>query len=209
MIIANPLLNMSEFRKQGVSRYRHGGQVVRLGIGENRGWGWSSPVEVNFSETSDGRSTRGSTALNRFYVAKQNLINEKLWYWTPTRGPTGSQAGSWSLESSRVNVPDDPDPAVVSFNTRPAEVSFLDSPGFPVHNFFRIAQTVQRVCAVQNFRLSIEVHRTYSRGTFQAASDVLWHHCLCLQKAGSSWTVVRNQSLIGRGELRLSSPMWR
>ena len=206
MIIANPLLNLSEFRKQGVSRYRHGGQVVRLGIGENRGLGWSSPVEVNFSETSNGRSIRGSTILNRFYLAKQNLINEKLWYWTPT----GSQTGSWSLERSpRSNLPDDPDPALVSFNTQPAEVSFLDSPGFPVSHFFGIVQTVQRVCVVQNFRLWIEVHRTYSRGSFQAASDELWHHCLCLQKMGSSWRVVSNQSLIGRGELRLTSPMWR
>ena len=205
MIIANPLLNLSEFRKQGVSRYRHGGQVVRLGIGENRGWGWSSPVEINFSETANGRSTRGATALNRFYVAKQNVINDKLWHWTPTRG----QTGNWRLESSRMNLPDDPDPALVSFNTRPAEISFLDSPGLLVQHFFRIAPAVQRVCAVQNFRLWIEVHRTHSRGTFQAASDVLWHHCLCLQRAGSTWDVVRNQSLIGRGELRLSSPMWR
>jgi len=200
---------MSEFRKQGVSRYRHGGQVVHLGIGENRALGWSSPVEVNFSETADGRSTRDSIALSKFYVAKQNLINEKLWYWIPARRPTGSQTESWSLESSRLNLTDDPDPALVSFNTRPAEVSFLDSPGFPVHHFFRIAQAVQRVYTVQNFRLWIEVHRTYSRGIFQAASDVLWHHCFCLQRAGSTWEVVRNQSLIGRGELRLLSPMWR
>lgn len=208
MVIVNPLLDLAEFRQEGDSRYRHGGLVVRLGVGENTAFGWSSPVEVNFSETSEGQSTRGSIALNRFYVARQELTNEQLWYWTPTRGPAGRQAGSWNLESSRLNIPDDPDPAVVSFNTRPAVVSFFDSPGFPVSHFFRIAQAVERVCAVQNFRLWIAVHRNYSRGAFQAASDVLWHHCLSLQKTRSSWAVVRNQSLIGRGELRLSSPMW-
>lgn len=205
MIIVNPLLNLSEFRTQGISRYRHGGQVVHLGIGANLGWGWSSPVEVNFSETAEGQSARGSTALNRFYVARQIVVNEKLWYWTRTPSPTSS----WRLESTRVNLPDDPNPALVSFNTRPAEVSFFDSPGYPVHHFFRIAPAVQRVCAVQNFRLWIEVERAYSRGTFQAASDFLWHHCLCLRKAGSTWEVVRDQSLLGRGELRLALPMWR
>lgn len=208
MIVSNPLLNMSEFLEQGFSRNTHNGALVRLGAGRNRALGWSSPVEINFSETTNGRSTRGSIALNRFYVAKQDLINEKLWYWTPNRNSIGGQAGSWSLERSSGNASDDPDPMLISYNTQRAEVSFLDSPGFPVQHFFNIDQTVQRVYLVQNFRQWIEVNRTFSSGTFQAANDVLWHHCLGLLKAGSRWTVVTNQSLLGRGELRLSSPMW-
>ena len=131
MIIANPLLNLSEFRKKGFSRYRHGGQVVPLGIGKSLVLGWGSPVEFNFSETANGRSTRGSISLNRFYVAKQNVIDEKVWHWTPTRG----QSGNWKLEDSSMNLPDDPDPALVSFNAHPAEISFYDSPGFLVQYF--------------------------------------------------------------------------
>ena len=205
MIIANPLLRLSDFRMRGISRYRHGGQIVHLGIGENRGWGWSSPVEANFSETSAGRDARGSTPMDRFYVVRQRLVVEKQWYWVQSPG----QPDRWNLQSTQANLPDDPDSTLVTISAMPAVVSFIDSPGFPVHNFFRIQESVLRVCALQNFRLWIEVSSTYSRGNFQAASDELWHHLLCLQRTTDSWQVVRNQSLLGRGELVLASPLWQ
>jgi hypothetical protein len=205
MIIVNPFLTLSEFRFSGMSRYRHNGQIVQLGVGRSQtAVGWLSPVEANFSETSEGRSTRGSNTVERFYVAKQNLINEKLWHWTES----GGRPGSWSLENSTGQRPDDPDPSFITFNSSPAEVSFYDSPGFMVFQFMTISPDVTRVCALQNFSLWIAVNPSLSRGHFQASSNVLWHHLLCLEKSGSRWQVVTSQSLLGNGELRLTNPLW-
>ena len=200
MIIANPLLTLSDFRFSGTSKYPHAGQTVRLGVGQSVSVaGWLSPVEANFAETALGASTRGSVSLNNFYVVRQNLVNEKLWHWTN---------GSWALNNSGGQQTDDPDPAFITFNARPAEVSFYDSPGFMPFHFFSMPADVSRVCALQNFSLFINVSPGYSRGAFQAASDVLWHHLICLEKIESSWQVVTAQSFLGRGEFRLSLPLW-
>ena len=200
MIIANPLLTLSDFRFSGTSKYPHAGQNVRLGVGQSVSVaGWLSPVEANFTETTLGASTRGSVSLNQFYVARQNLVNEKLWHWTN---------GSWTLNSNGGQQPDDPDPAFITFNASPAEVSFYDSPGFMPFHFFRMPAEVSRVCALQNFSLWINVSPSHSRGSFQAASDVLWHHVMCLEKIESSWQVVTSQSILGRGEFRMNLPMW-
>lgn len=200
MIIANPLLTLSDFRFSGTSKYPHAGQTVRLGVGQLISVaGWLSPVEANFTETTEGAGTRGSTSLNNFYVARQNLVNEKLWHWTN---------GSWTLNSNTGQQPDDPDPALITFNASPAEVSFYDSPGFMPFHFFSMPPTITRVCALQNFSLWINVSPRHSRGSFQAASDVLWHHVLCLEKSDSGWQVVTAQSFLGRGEFRMNLPLW-
>ncbi len=200
MIIANPLLTLSDFRFSGTSKYQHVGQTVRLGVGQSISVaGWLSPVEANFAETTLGASTRGSIALSNFYVARQNLVNEKIWHWTN---------GSWTSHSNTGQQPDDPDPTFITFNPRPAEVSFYDSPGFMPFHFFSMPPEISRVCALQNFSLFINVSPSHSRGAFQAASDVLWHHVLCLEKTGASWQVVAAQSFLGRGEFRMNLPLW-
>lgn len=200
MIIANPLLTLSDFRFSGTSKYPHAGRTVRLGAGQSiSGAGWLSPVEANFTETTLGAGTRGSISLNNFYVAKQNLVNEKIWHWTN---------GSWTLNNTGEQQPDDPDATFITFNANPAEVSFYDSPGFMPFHFFSMPADVSRVCALQNFSLWINVSQSYSRGAFQAASDVPWHHVLCLGKSESGWQVVASQSFVGRGEFRLNIPLW-
>lgn len=188
-----------------MSKYPHNGQVVRLGPGQSQsGAGWLSPVEANFAETVEGRRTRGSIPIQRFYTPRQNLINEKLWHWTET----GEGQGSWSLESQTGISSDDPDPSFITYNRRPAEVSFYDSPGFTTLKFFNISPDVKRVCALQNFSLWIAVSSRHSRGNFQASSNFPWYHLLCMEKNDSRWQVVANQSLLGRGELRLTDPLW-
>ena len=202
VIVDNPMLSLSEFRTNGRCRHPHGGDRPRLGIGQNRGLGWSSPVEANFVETTEGRSARGTARAPRFYRVRQDLVRETTWQWTHH----GSGRGTWRLTSADNNQQDNPDPTLVTFNTTPVGVSFFDSPGFPVMYFLSVAPDVHRVCALQNFRLWVEVVNRPEQGSFQAASDVLWHHLLCLNRVGTSWTVEASQSMLGRGELRLASP---
>jgi hypothetical protein len=200
MIIANPLLMLSEFRFSGTSKYPHAGRTVRLGAGQSVSVaGWLSPVEANFTETALGASTRGSIALNNFYVVRQNLVNEKIWHWTD---------GNWTMHGSTAQQPDDPDAAFITFNPRPAEVSFYDSPGFMPFHFFSMPPEITRVCALQNFSLWINVSPRHSHGTFQAASNEVWHHVLCLEKNESGWQFVSSQSFLGRGEFIMNLPLW-
>jgi hypothetical protein len=205
MLIANPFLEVTEFRTSGSSHYRHGGSTVSLGVGSNRTFaGIMSSAEINFSETANGRSTRGSIAISRFYVVKQELVEEKQWHGTPT----SAGAVRWRLHATRTNLPDDPDAALVTFQGSPPVVSFLDSPGCPITHLAGLPSTVTRVCAVQNFRLYAVIAASRSHGTFQAASDFLWHHLLCLERTQSRWDTNRSNSLLGRGQLRLAAPLW-
>jgi len=205
MIVSNPLLNITEFRTSGPSAFRHGGSIVSLGVGSNYTFaGIMSSVEANFSETAGGRQTRGSIPTSRFYVVRQELLDEKQWHGTAK--PSGGF--SWSLHASRSHLPDDPDSALVTYQNSPAVVSFLDSPGVPLTYLADLPAGVTRLCAVQNFRLFAVVSPGHSRGIFQAASDFLWHHMMCLEKRASNWEISRNNSLLGRGELRLAAPLW-
>lgn len=201
MQIANPLVELSEFRFSGKSKHLHYGQRIDLGVGSSvTGVGWLSPIEANFRETSDGRKTRGRHAVKDYYVARQNLVSEKVWHGTKD---------AWNLKSSSGKDTDNPNRAVVSFSENPAEISFYDSPGFVVPNLFGVGEDVTRLCTIQNFSLWISVDPQFTKGSFPASSHVAWYHLLCLEKSESKWQVVHSKSSVGRGHGAMDQPMWR
>jgi hypothetical protein len=205
MIVVNPLLQVSEFLTSDMSHYQHDGMFVPLGVGHGPVWGWYSPVEVNFSETPDGRSTRGRTPLRDFYVVRQEA-EKRVWHWSGSAG----RAGAWHRVESEFVSRDDPLQEIPTYVPLPPVVSFYDSPGFMTHSVASLPPTVQRVCGLQNFRLWVEVAPAFTSGRLpvQAANDVLWHSYLCLERAGSSWRLHTADSVVGRGRLQVDRPFW-
>jgi hypothetical protein len=205
MDISNPFLRLQEFRTTGTSRYPHGGAIFTLGAGAGTAMGFVSPMEVNFEETELGRSTRGRIPLRQFYTVRQVVLYERLWHW---RGESAAQ-GSWHQIMETGRQADDP---VIAphFPDRPAGVSFLDSPGIMFSSVSAAGrQGAHRICLLQNFDLWVEVSGRYATGRFQAASNVIWFNLLCLERVDAIlWRVRQNQSLLGRGEMRMARPMW-
>lgn len=201
MSLANPLVELSEFRFSGKSKNLHYGQRIDLGVGSSAtGVGWLSPVEANFRETTDGRKVRGRHAVKEFYVARQNLASEQVWH---------GRSGFWTLKSSAGKLTDNPNRAVVTFNENPAEISFYDSPGFIVFNLFGLSADITRVCTLQNFSLWISVEPRFTKGSFSASSQIAWYHLLCLEKSESGWQVVTKESSLGRGFGSMEHPLWK
>jgi hypothetical protein len=196
--LAMSLLELREIRTSDLSRYRHDGSNVRLGIGTTRTFlGFASAIEINSSETAAGQRARGSAPFGRFYVARQIVVEEKSWHLTVT----GGGAGRWVLQSRQVNLPDDPDPAVIGFDDATRTLSFYDNPGFPLTYLAGLGASVQQVCLLQNFRLWCEVARPRVAGAARASVNVLWNHYLCLGRTATGWKVASGEFRKGVREM--------
>jgi hypothetical protein len=180
-------LVVTEIRTTGHSRYRHGGSTVPLGIGSTRTFLlFASGLEINFSETADGRRARGLATFPGYYVARQVVIEEKSWHWIAAGGGT---SGRWVAQPTQRNLPDDPDPALVQADGASRTLSFYDNPGVPIDYLAGLGGNVHRVCVLQNFRLWREVSRRSGGSGPRASDDVTWNHLLYLGRTSTGWKV--------------------